>query len=87
VIGGSAELFSGAISIELGAYLVTVIDRDHYLVEEKREREEIQIRHEDGKHEVYDIICNYGTSRDTTTTIVEELEWNPEVWIKVTFRN
>lgn len=49
VIGGLAELFSGAISIGPGAYLAAVIDRDHYIAEDKREREEIRTRHEEEK--------------------------------------
>lgn len=31
----------------LGAYLAAVTDRDHYLSEEKREREEVMIKPED----------------------------------------
>ena len=41
IVGGLAELFSGSISMGLGAYLAAVTDRDHYFSEEKRERAEV----------------------------------------------
>ncbi|KAF9246720.1 hypothetical protein DTO006G1_8083 [Penicillium roqueforti] len=40
ILGGLAELFSGSISMGLGAYLAAVTDRDHYENEEKREQGE-----------------------------------------------
>jgi len=83
IIGGLAELLSGAISMGLGAYLAAVTERDHYLTEEKRERQEIQTKHEDEKEEIYDIMSAYGISRSATTSIVNELVQDPESWIRV----
>jgi vacuolar iron transporter family protein len=67
----------------LGAYLAAVTDRDHYLSEEKREREEVMIKPEDEKEEIYEIMDNYGISREASKPLVDSLCQDPENWIKV----
>ncbi|KAK5214943.1 Protein ccc1, partial [Exophiala xenobiotica] len=42
VTGGLAELFSGAISMGLGAYLAAITDMQHYGTERVREKKELQ---------------------------------------------
>ena len=83
IIGGLAELFSGAISMGLGAYLAAVTERDHYIAEEAREREEVRTKHHAEKEEIYEIMQEYGVGRDATTPLVEALSANPEEWIRV----
>jgi len=85
VIGGLAELFSGAISMGLGAYLAAVTERDHYICEESRERDEIITRPEDEKEEIYEIMVSYGVDRQATRPLVEQLASCPEQWIRVRF--
>jgi vacuolar iron transporter family protein len=80
---GLAELFSGAISMGLGAYLAAVTERDHYTSEEKREREEVLIKPEDEKEEIYEIMDNYGISREASKSLVDSLCQEPENWIRV----
>lgn len=41
ILGGLAELFSGAISVGLGAYLASITDRERCEYEEARERREV----------------------------------------------
>jgi len=82
VIGGLAELCSGAISMGLGAYLAAVTDRDHYIAEEKRERVEVLTRPEDEKEEIYVILEGYGISREASKPVVVTLESNPDKWIE-----
>lgn len=82
IVGGLAELFSGAISMGLGAYLAAVTERDHYTAEEKRERDEVCNRPEDEKEEIYEIMARYGIDRESTKPIVDQLARNPEEWIK-----
>jgi VIT1/CCC1 family predicted Fe2+/Mn2+ transporter len=83
IIGGLAELFSGAISMGLGAYLAAVTERDHYISEEKRERDEVNTKPEDEKEEIYEIMDGYGISRDVTRLMVQELEGNCDNWVRV----
>jgi len=83
VIGGLAELFSGAISMGLGAYLAAVTERDHYIAEEKRERDEVATKPEAEKEEIYEILTRYGVSREAITPLVSALEANVEEWVKV----
>lgn len=87
VIGGLAELFSGAISMGLGAYLAAVTERDHYIAEEKREREEVTTKPEAEKEEIYEILMAYGIGHDAVTPLVTALEANVEEWVRVRFCN
>lgn len=83
IIGGLAELFSGAISMGLGAYLAAVTDRDHYISEEKRERAEVDTKPEAEKEEIYEILGGYGISRDSSEGVVKDLVSDTENWIRV----
>ena len=83
IIGGLAELFSGAISMGLGAYLAAVTERDHYICEENREREEVATKPNDEKEEIYEIMKAYGVGREATTPLVNQLANNTDEWIRV----
>ena len=67
----------------LGAYLAAVTDRDHYIEEEKREREEVVTKTEDEKEEIYEIMSNYDISREATRPLIEELVQNTDSWVRV----
>jgi hypothetical protein len=83
VIAGLAELFSGAISMGLGAYLAAVTERDHYLSEERREREEVENTPEEEKEEIYEIMHAYGVQREAAKPLVDALSSNSEQWVRV----
>lgn len=85
IIGGLAELFSGSISMGLGAYLAAVTDRDHYESEEAREREEIFSQPIDEQEEIHEILFQYGISREASQAVVDCLSQNDEHWIRVCF--
>ena len=87
VIGGLAELFSGAISMGLGAYLAAVTERDHYIAEETRERDEVKVKPAAEKEEIYEILMAYGIGRDAITPLVLALEANVEEWVRVRICN
>ncbi|KAK5203161.1 Protein ccc1 [Exophiala xenobiotica] len=63
VTGGLAELFSGAISMGLGAYLATITDKQHYDTERVREKKELQECPAEETEEIYQILCAYGPGR------------------------
>lgn len=83
IIGGLAELFSGAISMSLGAYLAATTDRDYYLAEKGREEREILDFPEDEKEEIFEVMRQYGITRESTRPLVEELVRNPIQWVNV----
>lgn len=83
VIGGLAELFSGAISMGLGAYLACVADSDHYEAEEARERREIEDFPATETQECYELLEKYGIAHDTLTPVINELVANNDQWVKV----
>ena len=83
IVGGLAELFSGAISMGLGAYLAAVTERDHYSSEEAREREEVLTKPGAEQEECLEILDGYGISREASQSVVECLTRDPEQWIRV----
>ena len=82
IIGGLAELFSGSISMGLGAYLAAVTDRDHYFSEEKREREEVVDKPDAEKEECCEILEKYGITRETSTMVVKDLCADHDKWVQ-----
>ena len=67
----------------LGAYLAAVTERDHYISEEKREKEEVVNKPEDEKEEIHEILEPYGIRRDASELVVRDLELNVESWVRV----
>ncbi|KAK8017038.1 hypothetical protein PG993_015227 [Apiospora rasikravindrae] len=82
VAGGLAELFSGAISMGLGAYLAAATELEHYRSEEARERDEVVCKPEAERQEIFDILAGYGISRRAAEPLVEELSRDPEEWVR-----
>lgn len=83
ILAGLAELFSGAISMGLGAYLAAVSDAKQYAVEEARERAEIVQCPLAEEKEIYDIFAVYGIHRVDAYLAVERLKDNPDMWLRV----
>ena len=83
IVGGLAELFSGSISMGLGAYLAAVTDRDHYFSEEKREREEVDGKPEAEREECREILERYGVSKEASLLVVGDLCKDHESWVRV----
>lgn len=83
VLGGLAELFSGAMSMGLGAYLASVTEKKHYDVEEARERREVEEQPEAEIEEIYALLSKYQVTRPAARPLVEELKMDKENWVKV----
>ena len=75
VIGGLAELFSGAISMGVGGYLSTKAERDNYrfLLRQTRKRVETSCTPA-LQQEIFNILGPYGLSKEDTHRIVMSLE-------------
>ena len=67
----------------LGAYLAAVTDRDHYLAEEQRERDEVRTCPEKEKAEIYEIMQGYGVKDEASKPLVDALASDPVQWVKV----
>ena len=67
----------------LGAFLAAVTERDHYLAEEAREREEVRTKPEEERQEIFDIMGQYGVGEEACKGLVDQLEGNSEEWVKV----
>ena len=83
VLGGLAELFSGSLSMGLGAYIAAITDRQHYQTEMRREFDEVEKVPEQEMEEVYDILCSYGPDRQTAKPYVETLCKNKRQGVQV----
>ena len=82
IMGGLAELFSGMISMGLGAYLAAVTERDHYQSAERRERWEIMNMPGEEQEEIFQIMGRYCISREAAAPMVKELCRDRESWVK-----
>ncbi|KAG8413140.1 Protein ccc1 [Metarhizium acridum] len=68
-MGGLAELFSGMVSMGLGAYLAAVTERDTYASQEQR----AACLPAEQRAEVHSILERYGVSRAAAAPLVDEL--------------
>lgn len=83
IMGGLAELFSGMISMGLGAYLAAVTERDTYTSqEEKEDAHGVACLPEEQRCEIYNILEKYSVSRQAATPLVDELCANREQWVR-----
>ena len=83
ITGGLAELFSGAISMGLGAYLAAVTERDRYLSEEEREKKKVATKPEAKVQQIYDVFAQYGISKDASKAVVGDLIKDDDNWVRV----
>jgi VIT1/CCC1 family predicted Fe2+/Mn2+ transporter len=82
IVGGLAELFAGAISMGLGAWLAAESDRKAYYVEEAREKREVQEKPVKEEEQIYEILDQYHISRDASKGVVEALVVNEDLWVQ-----
>ncbi|KAH8695715.1 Ccc1 family [Phaeosphaeriaceae sp. PMI808] len=82
IIGGTAELFAGAISMGLGAWLAAKTEAKHYKVEEARERQEVINVPEAEEEEIYAIFSKYGLDRAHVSGMVDVLKKDEDMWVK-----
>lgn len=73
VIGGLAELFSGMISMGLGAYLAAATERQHWEAEYAREQWEVDHCPEREREEIFEVLDRYGVSRPAAAAVADEL--------------
>ncbi|EFY84772.1 protein CCC1, putative [Metarhizium acridum CQMa 102] len=77
-MGGLAELFSGMVSMGLGAYLAAVTERDTYASQEQR----AACLPAEQRAEVHSILERYGVSRAAAAPLVDELCADERQWLR-----
>lgn len=82
IIAGLAELFSGMISMGLGAYLAAVTERDRYHSQAEKEARGIRVCPEAERDGVFGVLEKYHVSRAAATPLVDELCKNPEHFVR-----
>jgi len=82
IVGGMAELFAGAISMGLGAWLAAVTDEKEFEVNEKREKRSIRAKPAAGEEEIYEVFDEYDIPRTSLMPLADHLIQNFDLWIK-----
>lgn len=70
VIGGLAELLSGAISMGMGAYLAALTDRQRYLSQEESVRANIVCGQRSQLSDITELLGDYGVSDEVSECVV-----------------
>lgn len=83
---GIAEIAAGSIAMGLGGYLAGKTEVDHYASELKREYEEVEVYPEKEKHEVEEVLTEFGLSENSSKLISEELSKDKDKWVKFMMR-
>ena len=83
LLAGLAEMFAGALSMGLGAFLGTRAERDWYERERRREEQEVKRVPHLEKEELRDIYRKKGVEGATLESVVEALTENEQRWVDV----
>ena len=86
ITAGLSEIAAGSIAMGLGGYLAGRTEIEHYESEEKREYDEIEMKHEIEIKETKEIFAEYGVSEQLQETIAREMAKNPKKWVDFMMR-
>ncbi len=81
ITAGIAEIIAGSIAMGLGGYLAGKTEYDHYFSERKREYYEVETVPEKEKHEIEEILEDYGISHQVKRDFVNELALDKDKWV------
>ena len=83
LMAGLAEMFAGAVSMGLGAFLGTRAERDWYERERKREEPEVAEDSAPRKEELRDIYRKKGLEGETLERVVDVFTANEKRWVDI----
>src|SRR4051812_8002730 len=83
LMAGLAEMFAGAVSMGLGAFLGTRAERDWYERERRREEAEVEKIPHLEKEELRDIYRKKGLEGETLERVVEVFTANEKRWVDI----
>lgn len=81
IIAGLAEIAAGSIAMGLGGFLAGKTEVQHYNSELKREYDEVERVPEVEKHEICEMLAEYGISPNTQQLVANELANNKDKWV------
>jgi len=82
ITAGIAEIVAGSIAMGLGGYLAGKTEQEHYATELKREYEEVVEKPEVEKHEVREVLAEFGISKNLQNMVADELATNKDQWVR-----
>jgi VIT1/CCC1 family predicted Fe2+/Mn2+ transporter len=83
LMAGMAEMFAGAVSMGLGAFLGTRAERDWYERERRREEHEVEKIPHLEKEELRDIYRKKGLEGETLERVVDVFTANEKRWVDI----
>jgi len=83
ILGGLAELFAGAISMGLGAWMAAITERKHFQIEEARARKQIRESPNTEEDEVVRIFEQYGIRKPEARGVVDGLKADEKMFVQV----
>lgn len=86
ITAGLAEIAAGSIAMGLGGYLAGKTEVEHYDAELKREYYEVDVFPEKEKQEVREVFEEFGLSKASTDTLVDELAKDKDKWVNFMMR-
>lgn len=86
VTAGLAEVAAGSIAMGLGGYLAAHTEAEHYKNERIRESYEIDHMPEAEEKEVDEVLLEYGISKHTRDSFINDLKQNKENYIEFMMR-
>jgi vacuolar iron transporter family protein len=81
-VAGLAEIAAGSIAMGLGGYLAARTDREHYLSELERERNEIIEKPDLERQEVADVLLQWGVNEQDVERIVDSISEDHDRWVE-----
>ncbi|KAK0612075.1 Ccc1 family [Immersiella caudata] len=81
IMGGLAELFSGMISMGLGAYNVAITEKGHWEVEHQQTVKNVREDPEGEREGVYEVLGRYGVGQEAAGKVVSEITAEEETWV------
>lgn len=83
IVGGLAELFAGAISMGLGAWLAATTERKAFQSEEVRQHALLIKKPELETADICALFAEYGVGPEVALPLAEQLRLNEDMFIKV----
>ena len=86
ITAGLAEIAAGSISMGLGGYLSAKSEMDLYDNEKLREEREVREVPDHEEEEIYEILAEYGVSREDGLPLMNALKKQPDKWVDFMMR-
>lgn len=86
VVAGLAEVAAGSIAMGLGGYLAARTDAEHYVAEQRRERDEVAAVPRIEREEVAEIVRGFGVPATQVESVAGAICADPDRWVDFMMR-